>query len=73
MTLTIDDVDTVTILTISKNDKVLLRKKGTIKSLLRYVFEGTKQENVKQTIIELQQMYVMMVDNKTTITIKEEK
>jgi len=73
LTLTLNDVDTVTILTISKNDKVLLRKKGSIKSLLRYVYEGTSKRNVKQTIIELQQMYVMMVDNKTTITIKEEK
>ena len=70
MTLVIDDRGIVTKLTITNGSKTLLKKKGTIKSLLKFVFNGTKKENVKQTIMELQKVYPFMQKSLTQIEIK---
>ena len=72
MTIIIDDNGSSTQLTIKKNNKVLLNKKfKTIKSALKYIYDGTKKQNVKDSIIELQHTYMFMVKSKTTIDIKE--
>ena len=72
MTIIIDDSGSSTQLTIKKNNKVLLNKKfKTIKSALKFVYDGTKKQNVKDSIIELQHTYMFMVESKTTIEIKE--
>lgn len=72
MTLILNDNGSSTQLTIKKNNKVLLNKKfKTIKSALKYIYDGTKKQNVKDSIIELQHTYVFMVESKTTIEIKE--
>ena len=71
MFLTIDDTGSVTKMVIEKNGKVLLKKKGTIKSLLRFVMNGTKQYNVKKSIQQLQQVYPFMIDSLTKIEIKD--
>ena len=72
MTIIIDDSGSSTQLTIKKNNKVLLNKKfKTIKSALKFVYDGTKKQNVKDSIIELQHTYMFMVGSKTTIEIKE--
>ncbi|MDB4681372.1 hypothetical protein OAE88_00530 [bacterium] len=71
MIITIDDGGETTKLTIQQNDKVVLKKKfKSIKSALKFIYSGTKRDNVKKSIIELQQTYVFMVDSKTTVTIK---
>ncbi len=58
--------------TIKKNNKVLLSKKfKTIKLALKYIYDGTKKQNVKDSIIELQHTYMFMVESKITIEIKE--
>ena len=69
MTLILDDTGSICKMTISNGDKVLLRKKGSIKKLLKFVMDGTTKENVKKSINDLQSVFVMMVGNKTTITI----
>ena len=72
MTIIIDDSGSSTQLTIKKNNKVLLNKKfKTIKSALKFIYDGTKKQNVKDSIIELQHTYMFMVESKTTIEIKE--
>lgn len=72
MKIIIDDNGSSTQLTIKKNNKVLLSKKfKTIKSALKFIYDGTKKQNVKDSIIELQHTYVFMVESKTTIEIKE--
>ena len=72
MTIIIDDSGSSTQLTIKKNNKVLLNKKfKTIKSALKFIYDGTKKQNVKDSIIELQHTYMFMVKSKTTIEIKE--
>ena len=72
MTIIIDDNGSSTQLTIKKNNKVLLSKKfKTIKSALKFIYDGTKKQNVKDSIIELQHTYMFMVESKTTIEIKE--
>lgn len=72
MTLILNDNGSSTQLTIKKNNKVLLNKKfKTIKSALKYIYDGTKKQNVKDSIIELQHTYMFMVESKTTIEIKE--
>jgi len=72
MTLTINDTGSDTRLVISNGSKTLLKKKGkSIKSLLKYVYEGTNREYLKKSIVELQHTYMFMVGSKTTITIKE--
>jgi len=72
MKIIIDDSGSSTQLTIKKDNKVLLSKKfKTIKSALKYIYDGTKKQNVKDSIIELQHTYMFMVESKTTIEIKE--
>ena len=71
MTLTIDDRGTVAKMTITNGSKTLLRKKGTIKSLLKFVYNGSKKDSVKQTIMQMQPMYQFMQKSLTKIQIKE--
>lgn len=71
MTLTINDVGSTTKLTITNGKKTLLQKTGTIKSLLKFVFDGTKKENLKQVIMELQHTYPLMIGSDTKIKIKD--
>ena len=70
MTLTIDDTGSVCKMTITNGSKTLLKKKGTIKKLLKFVMNGTKKDNVKQTIMELQKVYPFMQKSLTQIQIK---
>ncbi len=72
MTLTIDDRGSVAKMVIEKSGKVLYKKKGTIKQLLKFVYNGSKKDNVKQTIMELQPMYQLMQKSLTKIEIKGE-
>ena len=69
MILTIDDRKTPTKLIIENGSKVVKRKGKSIKALLKYVFENTKQDKVRSSIMELQKSYMFMVKSKTTITI----
>jgi hypothetical protein len=71
MELCIDDTGDKAKLTITNGSKTLLRKSGTIKSLLKLVYSGTKKDNVKQSIIELQPMYKFMQKSLTKIDIKD--
>lgn len=72
MTIIIDDSGSSTKLTIKQDNKVLLNKKfKTIKSALKYIYSGTKKQNVKDSIAELQHTYMFMVQSKTTIEVKE--
>jgi hypothetical protein len=71
MTLTIDDRGEDAKLTITNGKKILLKKRGTIKSLLRFVYNGSSKENVKQSIIDLQKVYPFMQKSLTNIEIKE--
>jgi len=71
MTLEIDDTGSVTKMVIESKGKVLLKKKGTIKKLLKFVMNGTKQDNVKKSIQQLQQVYPFMIDSLTKIEIKD--
>ena len=70
MTLTIDDTGSVCKMTITNGSKTLLKKKGTIKKLLKFVYDGTKKDNVKQSIQQLQQVYPFMKKSLTQIEIK---
>ena len=70
MNLTIDDTGSVTKMVIESKGKVLLKKKGTIKKLLKFVMNGTKQDNVKKSIQQLQQVYPFMQKSLTQIEIK---
>ena len=72
MLLSIDDRGSVAKMVIEKNGKVLFKKKGTIKQLLKFVYNGSKKDNVKQTIMELQPMYQLMQKSLTKIEIKGE-
>lgn len=69
MILTIDDRKTPTKLIIENGSKIVKRKGKSIKALLKYVFENTKQDKVRSSIMELQKSYMFMVKSKTTITI----
>ena len=71
MTLILDDTGDKCKLTIIKKDKVIYKKIGSIKSLLKMVYNGTNKDNVRESIMELQKVYPFMVDSKTTIEIKE--
>jgi len=72
MTLVIDDRNSRPILKIKKGRKTILKKTGkSIKSLLRFVHDGTQKQNVKDAIIELQQVYMFMPEGVTKMEIKE--
>jgi len=70
MILIVDDTSIPTRLKLIKNNKIILKKEGTIKSLLRYVYKNTKNDSLKQSIQELQAVYMFMLDSKTRIEIK---
>ncbi len=70
MTLTVDDTGSITKLTISNGSKILLRKKGDMKKLLKFVLDGTNRENVKQSILGLQKVYPFMINSLTKIEIQ---
>ena len=71
MQLIVDDTVIPCLLTIKNGSKTLLRKKGRMKKLLRYVMEGTKKKNVQEAILELEPVLKFMVDSRTVIDIKE--
>jgi len=71
MQLIVDDTVVPCLLTIKNGSKTLLRKKGRMKKLLRYVMEGTKKKNVQEAILELEPVLKFMEDSRTEITIKE--
>ena len=71
MTLSLDDTGEKTKLTITNGDKVLLKRKGkSIRSLLKFVFDNTSKQNVKDSILNLQPMMKLMIDSKTIIEVK---
>ena len=70
MTLLIDDTGDRCKLTITSGTKTLLKRKGkSIKSLLKFVYENTQKQNVKQSIMELKPMLQFMEESLTTIKI----
>ena len=69
MILTIDDRKSPTKLIINNGSKTMKRKGKSIKTLLKYVLEKTKREDVRSSVMELQKMYMFMVKSKTTINI----
>jgi len=73
MTLVIDDSISgeKTKLTITNGDKVLLKRKGkSIRSLLKFVYDGTSKQNVKDSILNLQPMMRLMIGSITKIEVK---
>ena len=71
MKLHIDDTGEKTKLIITNSDKVLLKRKGkSIRSLLRFVYENTSKQNVKDSIMSLQPTLKLMAGSVTTIEIK---
>jgi malic enzyme len=71
MQLIIDDTGSRTKLKIMRGKKVILKRSGTIKQLLKFVYENTSKEKVKEAIMELQPMYQFMIGSKFKTTIKE--
>jgi len=69
MVLTLDDRKSPTKLIIENGTRTMKRKGKSIKTLLKYVYENTKQEKVRNSISELQKVYMFMKDSKTTIEI----
>jgi len=70
MTLTINDTGEKTKLIITNGDKVLLKRKGkSIRSLLKFVFDNTSKQNVKDSILNLQPMMRLMIGSITKIEI----
>ena len=71
MTLTINDRGEKTKLIITNGDKVLLKRKGkSIRSLLKFVYDGTSKQNVKDSILNLQPMMRLMIGSITKIEVK---
>ena len=71
MTLTINDKGEKTKLTITNGDKVLLKRRGkSIRSLLKFVFDNTSKQNVKDSILNLQPMMRLMIGSITKIEVK---
>jgi len=71
MTLTINDKGEKTKLTITNGDKVLLKRKGkSIRSLLKFVYDNTGKQNVKDSILNLQPMMRLMIGSITKIEVK---
>ena len=71
MNLTLDDRGDKCKLTITNGSKTVYKKTGTIKSLLGMVYRGTKKDNVKQSILQMQSMYMFMQKSLTNIEIKD--
>ena len=71
MNLHIDDTGSKTKLIITNGDKVLLKRKGkSIRSLLKFVYDGTSKQNVKDSIRNLQPMMRLMIGSITKIEVK---
>jgi len=71
MTLTINDKGEKTKLIITNGDKVLLKRKGkSIRSLLKFVYDGTSKQNVKDSILNLQPIMKLMIGSITKIEVK---
>ena len=71
MTLSLDDTGEKTKLTITNGDKVLLKRKGkSIRSLLKFVYNNTSKQNVKDSILNLQPMMRLMIGSITKIEVK---
>ena len=71
MTLSLDDTGEKTKLTITNGGKVLLKRKGkSIRSLLKFVFDNTSKQNVKDSILNLQPMMKIMIGSITKIEVK---
>ena len=69
ITLTIDDRREPTKLIIVNGSKTMKRKGKSVKTLLKYVFDNTKKEKVRNSIMELQMVHKFMVKSKTVIEI----
>ena len=72
MVLIFDDRGSTTKLKIIKGRKVLLKKTGTFKSLLKYVFVNSKKDSVRKAIEELKYTYQFMIGGKTKIRIEDD-
>ena len=71
MVLTINDKGEKTKLIITNNGKTLLKRKGkSIRSLLKFVYDGTSKQNVKDSILNLQPMMKLMIGSITKIEVK---
>ncbi len=71
MTLSLDDTGEKTKLIITNGDKVLLKRRGkSIRSLLKFVYDGTSKQNVKDSILNLQPMMKLMIGSITKIEVK---
>ena len=74
MTLHLDDTGEKTKLMITNGTKTLLKRKGkSIRSLLKFVYDGSSKQNVKDSIMNLQPMLLLMTGSKTTIEIGDNK
>jgi len=74
MILHLDDTGERTKLMITNGTKTLLKRKGkSIRSLLKFVYDGSSKQNVKDSIMNLQPMLLLMTGSKTTIEIGDNK
>ncbi len=73
-TLVLDDSKDRPTLIITVGSKTLLKRRGkSIGSLLRFVLENTRDNNLKTAIEDLQQVYQFMIGSVTTLQIKEKQ
>jgi len=71
MVLTINDTKEKTTMVITNNGKTLLKRKGkSIRSLLKFVYDGTSKQNVKDSVLNLQPMMRLMIGSITKIEVK---
>ena len=71
MVLTINDTKEKTTMVITNNGKTLLKRSGkSIRSLLRFVYDNTKKQNVKDSIKNLQPIMELMAGSITKVEIK---
>ena len=71
MVLTINDTKEKTTMVITNNGKTLLKRRGkSIRSLLKFVYDNTGKQNVKDSILNLQPMMKLMSGSITKIEVK---
>ena len=71
MILHIDDTGSKTKLVITNGTKTLLKRKGkSIRSLLKFVYDGSTKQNVKDSIRNLQPLMKLMSGSITKIEVK---
>jgi len=71
MVLTINDTKEKCTMVITNNGKTLLKRRGkSIRSLLKFVYDGTSKQNVKDSIRNLQPMMKLMIGSITKIEVK---